>query len=198
MAEGNKKEYQGKVVVVGDGACGKTCLLEVFKKNKFPEEYIPTVVDNFVKSVEVGGKSVYLTLWDTAGQEDFDSVRPLSYRDTSLILLCYSIENKKLLDNVTEKWLYEIKNYCPQVEIFLIGLKCDIRDMDDNNIQSKLITEEEGKKVAEEIGSVNFLECSAKTGKNVDHIFEEAARFIIKLNEDNNGSNAGGACCGLC
>merc|ERR1711894_738056 len=109
-----EKEYYGKVVVVGDGACGKTCLLEVFRNNQFPKEYVPTVVDNFVKNVTVDGKDVGLTLWDTAGQEDFDAVRPLSYEDTSLVLLCYSIDNKELLPNVRNKWLFEISNYCPK------------------------------------------------------------------------------------
>nr|ADD24474.1 Ras-like GTP-binding protein RHO [Lepeophtheirus salmonis] len=193
-----KKEYGGKVVVVGDGACGKTCLLEVFKKNEFPEEYIPTVVDNFVKTVDVDENNVALTLWDTAGQEDFDSVRPLSYRDTSLILLCYSIENKKLLSNIKDKWLFEIRNYCPEAGFYLVALKSDIREIDDNDVKSRLISTEEGVSLSKEIEAIKFFECSAKTGMNVDIIFEEAAKYIVELDKSDTTKPEGGACCGIC
>lgn len=176
----SKPQKSGKVVVVGDGACGKTCLLEVFRRNRFPETYIPTVVDNFVKEVKIeDDKFVSLALWDTAGQEDYDTIRPLSYRETDLVLLCYTIENKKRISNISKKWLMEIKNYCPSSQFFLIGLKKDMRDMDDPTIdKSSIISESDGRKVAEDINAAKFFECSARTGENVNVIFEEAARYI--------------------
>ena len=57
-----------KLVIVGDGACGKTCLLIVFSKDQFPEVYVPTVFENYVADIEVDGKCVELALWDTAGE----------------------------------------------------------------------------------------------------------------------------------
>ncbi|VDP97044.1 unnamed protein product [Trichobilharzia regenti] len=81
-----------KLVIVGDGACGKTCLLIVFSKDQFPEVYVPTVFENYVADIEVDGKQVELALWDTAGQEDYDRLRPLSYPDTDVILMCFSID----------------------------------------------------------------------------------------------------------
>lgn len=174
----NQKKLTGKIVVVGDGACGKTCLLEVFKRNKFPEEYIPTVVDNFVKEVSINDiETVNLTLWDTAGQEDYDSVRPLSYKDTDLVLLCYTIENANVLTNIPNKWLFEIKNYCPTASYMLVGLKNDLRDEPEIN-KENFVSLEEGQNLANEIGALKFLECSAKTGTNVDTIFLEAAKRI--------------------
>uniref|UniRef100_A0A8C5Y836 Uncharacterized protein n=1 Tax=Microcebus murinus TaxID=30608 RepID=A0A8C5Y836_MICMU len=82
-----------KLVIVGDGACGKTCLLIVFSKDQFPEQYVPTVFENYVAVIEVDGKQVELALWDTAGQEDYERLRPFSYPDTDVILMCFSINN---------------------------------------------------------------------------------------------------------
>lgn len=191
----------GKVVVVGDGACGKTCLLEMFKHNKFPKEYVPTVVDNFIKVVKYdANKAVSLALWDTAGQEDYDTIRPLSYQETDLVILCYTIENKKNLDNISTKWLMEIKNYCPDAPYFLVGLKCDIRYDNDRSEEAKalFVTPSEGQQLADKIHAKAFVECSARTGENVDLVFIEAARFIDGVKEAQKQRESCLWCCGSC
>lgn len=185
----SKTKKSGKVVVVGDGACGKTCLLEVFRHDQFPASYIPTVVDNFAKEVQVkeedGSENIVnLALWDTAGQEDYDTIRPLSYRDTDLVLICYTIENKNKLNNINKKWLMEIKNYCPNAKYILIALKADLRDDNDPVLdKSNFVSKEDGEKLAEQIKALKFMECSARTGQNVKQVFEEAARHISELKE---------------
>lgn len=198
----SKTQKSGKVVVVGDGACGKTCLLEVFRRNQFPAAYIPTVVDNFAKDVTISEGSagsevcVTLALWDTAGQEDYDTIRPLSYRETDLVLICYTIENKKKIPNISKKWLMEIKNYCPKAGYFLVGLKSDLRTLNDPTLdKAAFISTEEGQDIANSIKAVKFIECSARTGENVNTVFNEAAKYI---NENKQSVNLNGGCGFLC
>uniref|UniRef100_A0A3Q2V4Z9 Ras homolog gene family, member Ac n=1 Tax=Haplochromis burtoni TaxID=8153 RepID=A0A3Q2V4Z9_HAPBU len=119
-----------KLVIVGDGACGKTCLLIVFSKDQFPEVYVPTVFENYVADIEVDAKQVELALWDTAGQEDYDRLRPLSYPDTDVILMCFSVDSPDSLENIPEKWTPEVKHFCPNVPIILVGNKKDLRNDD--------------------------------------------------------------------
>jgi len=174
-----------KLVIVGDGACGKTCLLIVFSKDQFPEVYVPTVFENYVADIEVDGKQVELALWDTAGQEDYDRLRPLSYPDTDVILMCFSIDSPDSLENIPEKWTPEVKHFCPNVPIILVGNKRDLRN-DNSTIHelSKMKQEpvkiEDGKAMAEKISAFSYLECSAKTKDGVREVFETATRAALE------------------
>ncbi|KAH9993679.1 small GTPase superfamily [Russula compacta] len=69
-----------------------------------------------------------MSLWDTAGQEEFDRLRSLSYAETHVVMMCFSVDNPTSLENIETKWLDEILEYCPGVKLVLVALKCDLRD----------------------------------------------------------------------
>ncbi|KAE9989942.1 hypothetical protein EG327_002084 [Venturia inaequalis] len=196
-------ELRRKLVIVGDGACGKTCLLitiantcfdsSVFSKGTFPEVYVPTVFENYVADVEVDGKHVELALWDTAGQEDYDRLRPLSYPDSHVILICFAIDSPDSLDNVQEKWISEVLHFCSGLPIILVGCKKDLR-FDPKTIEElhktsqKPVTMEQGEEVKKRIGAAKYIECSAKNGDGVREVFEHATRAALTNTKGKKGS----------
>lgn len=181
MASGVKStaKVNKKLVVVGDGGCGKTCLLIVYSQNRFPEEYVPTVFENYVPVVEFRGQLVELALWDTAGQEEYDRLHPLSYPETDVILICFAVDYPTSMLNVQDKWLPEILHFCEGVPFLLVGLKTDLRHdttalalLSAQGIQP--VSREQGERLAETIGARQYVECSARTGEGVSAVFDAA------------------------
>jgi len=173
-----------KCVVVGDGTVGKTCLLISFTTDSFPGEYVPTVFDNYSSLVTCDGQTVSLGLWDTAGQEDYDRLRPLSYPQTDVFLVCFSVVSPSSLENVLVKWVSEIRHHCSDVPIILVGTKIDLRD-DRETIAllaqngQQVIRREQGIKMAAKIKAIKYLECSALTQRGLKHVFDESVRSVI-------------------
>ncbi|KAJ4358408.1 Rho GTPase [Didymosphaeria variabile] len=191
---GGTKSVQRKLVLLGDGACGKTSLLNVFTRGYFPTVYEPTVFENYVHDIYIDNTHVELSLWDTAGQEEFDRLRSLSYDDTHAIMLCFSVDSPDSLENVETKWVSEIAENCPGVKLVLVALKCDLRKKDDDEEgaqpEKALIQYDEGLKVAERIKALRYLECSAMKNRGVNEAFTEAARVAlsVKTNKDQSSS----------
>jgi len=175
-----------KLVVIGDGAVGKTCLLISYANNRFPEDYIPTVFDNYVVNLTAGDKTIELGLWDTAGQEEYDRLRPLSYANANVFLICFSVVNPVSFENVSAKWYPEVMHFCPEVPQILVGTKLDIRN-DAPTLEKlksqgqKPIPTEQGHDLARRIKAVKYMECSAKTTENLKSVFDEAVKAVLFL-----------------
>ncbi|RMZ77338.1 hypothetical protein DV737_g4385, partial [Chaetothyriales sp. CBS 132003] len=171
---GEKKAVQRKLVLLGDGACGKTSMLNVFTRGFFPVRplprtvYEPTVFENYVHDIFVDNIHMELSLWDTAGQEEFDRLRSLSYDDTQAIMLCFSVDNRGSLENVSTKWVQEIHEHCPGVKVA-------------QHPAYRMIHYNEGLEVARKIGALRYLECSAMRNRGVNEAFTEAARVALQV-----------------
>ncbi|KAE8361338.1 Rho type ras-related small GTPase [Aspergillus caelatus] len=168
-----------KLVIIGDGTCGKTSLLNAFSLGYFPAA--PTVFENYVTTCIVSGKYIELGLWDTAGQEDYERLRPLAYLNTHVILIGFAVDAPDSLKNAEQKWAQEAKEQCPGVPIILIGLKKDLRE-NHSTVQDMVkrslnfVTPEQGAESCKQVGAIKYLECSSLTGEGVDDVFEVATR----------------------
>lgn len=183
----------------------------------------PTVFENYVHDIFIDNVHVELSLWDTAGQEEFDRLRSLSYDDTHAIMLCFSVDSPDSLENVESKWVGEIADNCPGVKLVLVALKCDLREArDDDNedgVQSHepkrpMIDYKQGLAVAEKIKALRYLgmsmwmvvptrkkrfanmsraECSAMKNRGVNEAFTEAARVALTV-KNVKGDKSEGCC----
>lgn len=160
-----------KLVCVGDGGIGKTSLLSRYVSGEFPKDYVPTVFENYIRNISFNGVKVELALWDTAGQEEYDRLRSLSYPESNAIVLCYSCDSITSLENVIDRWFPEVNLYCPGVPVVLVGLKSDLA--------SQEVSFEAGQVVADQLGAYTHIWCSAKQGVKIQEVFEDAMRAVL-------------------
>jgi len=175
-----------KLVVVGDGAVGKTSLLIRFATGEFPNEYVPTVFENYTAQMKRETDVILLHLWDTAGQEDYDRLRPLSYPGADVVLLCFSTISQASYDAIKEKWAPEVHHFIPSIPHILVGTKIDLREEkhpDPNSGKFEPITPEQGQRMATEINAAKYMEVSSKTGRGVQDVYDEAVGMVLKERE---------------
>jgi small GTP-binding protein len=161
-----------KLVAVGDGAVGKTSLLMVLNGKPFPERYVPTIFENYTQSVDILGVPYKLRIWDTAGQDEYDRLRPLSYSGANAILLCFALDSKQSFGNLTERWIAEVKHYCKDAKIIVIGTKADLRQAGNPNH----VTDDEARQFLAQQHCDAFIPCSPKSGEGLDQVFPAAAK----------------------
>ena len=169
--------YIIKLLTLGDTNVGKTSLVLRFSDNKYNDNQLSTIgVDFKTKYMKLEDTSVKVLIWDTAGQERFKNIAKQYYRGANGILLIYDVSKRKSLEKI-EFWLEEIKSYnkIEELCIYLVGNKIDLND-------KREITTEEGQKYAED-HNINYYEVSAKTGININDLFNDIIKGSInKLN----------------
>jgi len=174
-----------KIMVVGDGNVGKTCLLISYTTNSFPNEYVPTVFDNYNANTIIDNTPVNLGLWDTAGSDAYDTLRPLSYPGTDVFIICFSIFNPSSFENVEKKWFPEIVQHMDtKPPLILVGTKCDLRNKQQAVDTLKATGEEPisyemGVEKKTLIGASKYLECSALTQEGLSAVFDEAVKAVL-------------------
>jgi small GTP-binding protein len=126
----------------------------------------------------IGDEPYTLGLFDTAGQEDYDRLRPLSYPQTDVFLVCFSVTSPASFENVREKWFPEVQHHCPNVPCLIVGTQTDLRD--DPQVREKLakqkmqpVRKEDGEKMAKDLHAVKYVECSALTQFKLKDVFDE-------------------------
>jgi len=175
-----------KVALVGDGTVGKTALLMSYVCQAFLEEYVPTMFDNFSVIVKLESETINVILWDTAGQEDYESIRVHTcFPNTHVFLLCFSVVHPDSFHNVQQKWLKELKGACPDTPYILVGTKTDLRTNEETvrQLQDKdkqPVSTKEGKKRAKEIKARDYLECSARDVESVNNVFRTAIKMLVE------------------
>ena len=162
-----------EVLIIGDSAVGKSCLLIQFADQTFSENYVSTIgVDFKIRTMELDGRSIKLQIWDTAGQERFHSITSNYYNGSHAIAVVYDITNRQTFENV-RKWMKDVTELAsPNVVKLLVGNKTDLED-------KRVVCREEGEMLANSLG-IPFIETSAKSADNVQEMFTEMCRAIAR------------------
>lgn len=142
--------------------CTNSCLENYVHGSSSCDTSVTSHLSNNTTDIYIDNTHVELSLWDTAGQEEFDRLRSLSYDDTHAIMLCFSVDSPDSLENVETKWVGEIAENCPNVKLVLVALKCDLRKREDDDAEGAepekpCIDYEEGLRVAEKIKALRYL-----------------------------------------
>ena len=168
----NQYDISFKLIVIGDAGVGKSCLTKKASKDLFEEIYSATIGFEFLTfNVKINNKIIRLQLWDTCGQEIYRSVISGFYRNSSVVMLVYAINDKKSFININT-WLKEVKLQSnPDIKIILIGNKSDLEE-------ERQVQLNEAKKFTEENNIHFFSETSAKNGINTKEVFIEAAKLL--------------------
>ena len=173
-----KPDYSFKFIVIGNAAVGKSNIIYRFTQGKFNEQYKMTInLEYSSKDLTIRDKIYRVQLWDTAGQEEFQSIARGYYKNGVCALVVYDITNRESFNNVSS-WMEECKNNGPStITLVLVGNKTDLENQ-------RVVTTEEGEEFANR-NSMLFFETSALNGSNIDKLFNDTVEDIIKKIENN-------------
>ena len=193
-----------KLVAVGDKAANKTVLLMRYCKREVPTAYVPTVFDGYSVTVScstrvsestnsylcsfykvtMDNKLIEVGLYDTAGQEEYDRLRPLSYANSDGLLVAFSVDSRESMANIKDKWMQEINHYRPDAKVIIVATNIERRSAKKPEGAGECISQEEGLEFARQMAKkyknvVGYRECSAQTGRQVTKTFHDAVRAVV-------------------
>ncbi|RUS74364.1 hypothetical protein EGW08_017873 [Elysia chlorotica] len=178
---GSMTEVRSKIVVVGSCGCGKTALIHRYVQSKFLQTYTPTGFDTYNSQYSLSDTyNIQMSIWDTSGDESYDRVRPLSYKDADLVIICFSIDQEASMQDVLTRWHPEVKEQCPNVPVMLVGCKSDrrqeIKALPPDKPRPTCVTYDQGLKTAKNINALVYTETSSKLSqRSVNDVMEVAA-----------------------
>ena len=162
-----------KVVSVGDTGVGQTCFLMTLCTGEFPHSYVPTVWDNYQLHREWNGVKYTLGLWDTAGDDDYAPLRPLTYCHTDVFIIMYSIMSRSSLNHVQTKWIQEIQEHVHDDAVtILVATKDDLR-VNEGTVMVDVIAIEEGQLMAKKIGAYAHMVISSLQNRGLTHVIDK-------------------------
>jgi len=177
----SNEEFQFKISVVGDGAVGKTSLIRKYTKGNFEKDYIKTIgaqFSRFEKIIE--SDTVNLVFWDIAGQEDFDFLQPLFYKESKASIVVYSLEENDLGNNSfdhVKNWVQNLRKYCGEIPMILFANKVDLVEENEMDLL-------EIKNIVDKYNFIGFSLTSAKTGQGVNEAFDIIIQELYKKYKD--------------
>ena len=164
----NSEVFRFKIAVVGDGAVGKTSLIKKFTKGTFERDYVKTIGAQFSKfNKKFNRDLVKLIFWDIAGQDDFNFLHHLFYKESKAAIIVYSLEENELGQNSfthIKNWYEVVEKNCGTIPIVLFANKVDL--VDENSINKTKL-----QKLVDEHDFLKFFFTSAKTGQGVVEAF---------------------------
>ncbi|KAK7104517.1 hypothetical protein V1264_019219 [Littorina saxatilis] len=169
--------------MLGDGMVGKTCLTLSYTQHLFTDNYTATVFDNYSVPLKVGGQEFVISLFDTAGQSDYESLRAYTYQESEVLVLCFSVCDRESFYSVINSWLPEIQRHTKRRRpMLLVGTQIDLRTPDCQD----QVTTEEGNNLAKIIGADCYIECSARNQEGLQQVFEHVVFSALKYRKKKN------------
>lgn len=165
-----------KVVVVGNGAVGKSSMIQRYCKGIFTHEYKKTIgVDFLERQIDINGEDIRLMLWDTAGQEEFDAITKAYYRGAQACVLVFSTVDRESFKAI-ESWKKKVENECATIPMAIVQNKIDL-------IDNAVISREEAEDLARRL-KLRFYRTSVKEDMNVSEVFRHLAEKYMKILND--------------
>ncbi len=168
-------DYLFKVVILGEGAVGKTAIVTRFSHGFFRTDYKTTIGSQFaVKNIDIRESrenlTVKLQIWDVAGQSRFQILRPMYYRGSSGGVLVFDVTRRRTF-LLLDEWLNELeKAIKKKIPLVLVANKTDLPD--------RVVEPKEGREFADAHG-MPYVESSAKTGEGIVDIFENLGKTLV-------------------